>query len=382
MASTPEEIVATLRHEHDAAAAFAEVDAWAKGARWDALASLASLSRPARAAGGSAGESVADEAAAAREAVAEHAELALAQADDDGALDVLLGLARRADVAAQRVTASRLGYGQDDARFLATLARRKDDGELRELLACWLQERVLRGGTLANEPMAFAFAEELARSGHPLGALPLHLLPCEREAPSYLPMYGDRAVAAAVASLEGGALSMRTLPPPTAHRTSTLQRIPDAVTEARLAEAVRAWSSVETRVFSATPPLEPSDLGKWLLRALPLDCLAEATRLVAERTTPSSAYGPLFAAASNGGATDRGLQGAYGRRAAFRSLGALVGASENASPETLDAASREAGFVVFRAESSFFHDIAWDLGVLALRPGGASLAVIAASDAD
>jgi hypothetical protein len=93
----------------------------------------------------------------------------------------------------------------------------------------------------------------------------------------------------------------------------------------------------------------------------------------------------LFAAAANGGAYSSGLGGAYGRLAAWTSLGALIDAPATAKPAEIDAAAPSAQFLVFGAASSaggWWHDIAWDIGLLAVRSGGASVAVLAATDTD
>ncbi len=104
--------------------------------------------------------------------------------------------------------------------------------------------------------------------------------------------------------------------------------------------------------------------------------------LECRRASVDSIFGPLFAAAANGGSTSSGLGGAYGRRAAWTSLGALVGLKDGASIAEIEAAIEETSFLSFGASGPWFHDVAWDLGILALAPGGRRVVVLAATDAE
>jgi hypothetical protein len=62
--------------------------------------------------------------------------------------------------------------------------------------------------------------------------------------------------------------------------------------------------------------------------------------LRAERAAADAVWGALFAAAANGGAYSAGLGGAYGRLAAWTSLGGLVGAPVDSSPATTEERAR------------------------------------------
>lgn len=78
-----------------------------------------------------------------------------------------------------------------------------------------------------------------------------------------------------------------------------------------------------------------------------------------------------------------GDSGAYARRDAWRSLGALCGVPV-AGPLTLvrDRAAR-AWFTTFSAESStWFDHVCIDVGVTCVRPEGRSMIVLAATDSD
>ncbi len=331
------------------------------------------------------------------ESLTDHVEDQVALARGDAAIDAVLALSlgdraktvrmpRPRDMRL-RAFASRLGYGHEPSGFLAALDRAGDRPEHQEILACWMHEVVLRGASLEDDARARRFHERLAEVKHPLGTMPLALLPVEREAPSYMPLYGEKGLGRAIATLERGPMSAKTVPPPADGAAVRATRIDDPKTIERLATAVRPWSDasngkIEAKLFALEPAIDIGALGRWLLRVLPLDATAGVARLEVERAPADAVFGALFSAASNGGAYSAGLGGAYGRRAAFTSLAALVGEPEDATARAIDEASSACGFLTFRAPGPWFHDVAWDLGALALRPDGKSVSVLAATDKD
>ena len=377
----------TLQGDGDVNHAYSTVDRWNRESRTaDLLALSAAI------------EGACEVEGAARipyEAVADHVEEVLALtagSDHIDALFTLLGRARVRSVQRPRPldlrvrsVASRLGHGQTKDALLAAIGRA--GGKHTEILACWMHEVVLRGTSLDREEAALGLQARLAAENHPLGQLPLTLLACESEAPTYMPMYGANAISNAVQRLESGPTSTRTMPPPGEQPAPTPSLSVDMAAEKRLLEAVTPWTSgsngqAEAKVFTLARPLGGVAPGKWLLRALPLDCLEGAAVLRAERTGPEAVWGALLAAAANGGAYSSGLGGAYGRRAAWISLGSLVDAREDASPALIDERAAACTFLMFGASGGWWNDVAWDIGALAVRPDGASVAVLAATDTD
>jgi len=390
MATEIDGLVSSLHGATDVTHAYATVDRWNREGRTRDLLDLAA-----------AVEKACDVQGAARfpyEAVGDHVEEVLALTTGEGHLEALFELLRRDRVRSVqrprpkdlrvRAVASRLGHGQPKEALCAALERagRAQKSEDDEVLACWMHEVVLRGTALDGEKAAVAFRARLAEKGHPLAAMPLALLPSESEAPTYMPMYGANAISNAVQRLEQGPTSARTMPPPADGKAPAATRVDDGALEARLGEAVEPWckgsnGTVEAKVFRfASPIVTPP--GRWLLRGLPLECLEGDGTLHAERTGRESVWGALFAAAANGGAYSSGLGGAYGRKAAWTSLAALVDAPADASPEAVDARAKDCMFLMFRSDGGWFHDIAWDIGALAVRADGETAAVLAATDTD
>ncbi|AKU95408.1 hypothetical protein AKJ09_02072 [Labilithrix luteola] len=288
-----------------------------------------------------------------------------------------------------RAFASRLSHGQSKEIFLSMLEKKSplNDGPTRELFACWLHEVVLRGTSLERDAQAVRFHANLAESGHPLGTMPLRLLTPEFEAPTYMPMYGAEAIQSAVARLEGGPTSMRTIPPPAEQPAPKVTLRNEPSTVERMREALRPWTEgsngkAEVKIFDVEPPLVRRSPGKWLVRALPLESLEGASSVEVSRVDSALVWGALFGAASNGGAYTPGLGGAYGRRAAWTSFSALVDATPGTKIEAAGERAEACAFLTYDAASDWFNGVAWDIGLLAVRPDGASIALLAATDTD
>ncbi|MFD5559857.1 DUF6183 family protein [Kitasatospora griseola] len=84
----------------------------------------------------------------------------------------------------------------------------------------------------------------------------------------------------------------------------------------------------------------------------------------------------MFAAASTGGAYNHGVQGAYGRLAAWQSPAALA----DAGLPTAEARATACHWFTFDAPAPWFDRIVWDFGPAALTPDRRRLAVLAATD--
>ncbi|MFJ8442084.1 DUF6183 family protein [Kitasatospora griseola] len=275
-----------------------------------------------------------------------------------------------------RLAASLLASGHRPADLAAAFTGPASN----ELRACLVHELILRGVDLDTVPGASAWAGTPHFAHHPLGALPL--TPSPLEALADLPGYGpDGSCHALPYGPSGGEqlTARRTAEPlPPATETTT----PEAA-EA-LARAVANWveesnGRIEARVFAFAAPLPVESVPAALL-ALGLDCLADAepSALSVTACPPAEAWSVLFAAASTGGAYNNGVQGAYGRLAAWQSLAALADAALPAA----EARAAACHWFAFDAPAPWFDRIAWDFGLAALTPDRRRLAVLAATDTD
>lgn len=258
----------------------------------------------------------------------------------------------------------------------------------REFAACLLHETVLVSDAVDGYPALRAFADALAAEGHPLAALPLRLLPGE---------HGLRRPAGAADDWTW------TVPPVWPEPAAALevtpamrQRVAGAdptetgvpATVEAMGAAVAHWLAqsngrIAAQEFWLTDPVAPQDAPA-LLELLPLTPWpADQAPVRLHPSDPGLALRTLFTAALRAPAYGHGTYGAYGRLATWRSLGALAGSPADAPVEAIaDRVQRTTWLRLGTASTPWFHNVAWDLALAALRPGGQELAVLAATDTD
>jgi uncharacterized protein (TIGR02996 family) len=373
-----------LRTAQDAGATLRQLEAWVFGGRADLVRGLA-LILGCRPAGPRPRLRLPGVAGPALERVCQ----ALSPAPDARkAASVTRGLGGRppnpADVPE---LASRLASEHGPEVLLTVLERYQQDGRFLELLACLAHEMVLRGMILDGVPAAEGVVARLRERGHPLARLPLALTSVEGDLRPWLPRYGGggQAWSTPFGPLWEGREPLPVGPSPAA---AAFTETTDAASAGRIATAVRNWEEgsngqSEARVFRAESPIGEEAFSAGLLWALALACLEGAGEqgVRADRVTPRDAFATLFSAASTGGAYNRGLRGAYGRQAAWQSLAGLAGAPGDDVEAVADLAGR-CLWARFDAGSEWYYQVAWDVGLLAVRPGGTSIAVLAATDTD
>lgn len=268
------------------------------------------------------------------------------------ALDERMPLARLPRLAAL------LAQEQDPAVLLLLLADLAPRTHAIELGACLLHELVLRGVSVA--PVADQWSARLA--GHPLGALPLSPLPGEERLP--LPKFRVNVHSTGMPFGPGAAEVTTAGPVP----LTTRQPAPPDVTAAVTTWLTRSNGKAEAALFTLAKPL--TEVGIRTMASLGLDSLA-GNGIALRKATLADVVGMLFAAAASGGAYDRGLDGAYGRAATWRSVTALC-----------DGDPAGCAWWTFDAANDWFERVAWDIGIVCLRKGGRGLAVLAATDVD
>jgi len=300
-----------------------------------------------------------------------HIHQALALTSGNGSLDALLQAyaASPGQVSWGRELASRIADGQSPDVLLPLFDRPPQDPNVRELLACVLQELVLRGVHVGGVAQ---FA------GHPLARLPLHLLEMESEVTRLLPNFGPRGHSRQCL-LNLAASGAALLP------TADHCYVAEASSVDSIGSVVRSWTAgsngmCEAKVFKTEHKIGIESLSLSFLRSLHLDCLGVDIR--ADVVSASRAFALLFAAASGGGAYGGRLEGAYGRLAAWESMSGLCGATDGQSVESIAALAEQCTWVSFVCDSEWFYHAAWDFALLAIRPDGTSVAVLAVTDTD
>ena len=286
--------------------------------------------------------------------------------------------------------ASLLAQGQTPLTLAALFETHGSKPAHLELLACLVQEMVLRGVSVSGP--ASEFWTRIAGT-HPLGGLPLTLLPSESQFPKFLPNYGPQTKTYGSPGQRGEVV--KPLPSRIEMSIAWTELEVSAAEKAAIEAATANWElesngKGEVRVFRSDRVVPPPALTDKQVLSLPLESLAGASArdLWLIPYSVADAVAVLFCAACTGGADSLGLGGTYGRWAAWEATGALAGAGRNpsvgrnASFEDTAAIVGECAWWFWAAKSAWFYDVAWDIGLLALRPDGRTLAVLAATDTD
>ena len=273
---------------------------------------------------------------------------------------------RRRQIAALRAFAS------GSANRPATQQRAfEEDPDTRtfEKQSCRLHELVLRGRELSAIPGALAHADRMRERGHPLAWLPLALLaPDAWHAPHPRDPLPVRALGATVPAVIGSEA---------------------LAAESPVFAAVRGWAeesngALEGHVFRLDRPLNPDAVGRLWFTRLPADSLNAAlvtANWSVNRAAAGTALADLFRAAHGGGAYARREWGAYARLHAWQSIGALAGCASGASANDVAAEVERCEWFTFGG-TSWFAQIAWDLGLICLRSDRHTVALLAATDGD
>ncbi|MGW3339268.1 DUF6183 family protein [Streptomyces sp. NPDC001009] len=293
----------------------------------------------------------------------------------------LVGSTKCAGRRLDRYAASLLASSHEAADLTAAFTGRASE----ELRACLVHELVLRGVAIEEMPRIATWATSPHWSHHPLNRLPLRL--SDVEGCADFPGYGPRTSSHPMPYGLSESRELLTLSADA--RVPSVQETTTQATATAVAKAVANWTEesngrVEARHFRFAEPLDVGSVPD-ALAALGLDCLRGTGRKAAFSVAvcpPAQVWRVLFAAASTGGAYGSGSYGAYGRLAAWQSMGALAKSPAGAAAGEVEVRVRDCTWHVFDADTKWFERVAWDIGVAALAPDRRGLAVLAATDTD
>lgn len=248
-----------------------------------------------------------------------------------------------------------------------------------------IQESVARGANYDNVELIRAFWQGLAKQNDPLTWLPLHRMDIEETIT--FPSYGNGGSVAhlATSSISGKLEKQPTQNTPGKPFTAVEQSLnPEAA-----ARCVRSWTKgsngkFEAKLFETSVPISAADISTKQLLKLRLDCLAKAmpSAVKLETSKTENIFHIAFSAASNGGAYTQGEGGAYGRLAAWQSLAELTGVRADGTFDDAYKAVKQSDWYSLSSTSEWFHNVAWDFGIVCLRPDKRHVSVLAASDED
>lgn len=265
------------------------------------------------------------------------------------------------------------------------ILRHTADHKFLKIIIPLIQESVARGACYDDVEPISAFWKELKEREEPLAWLPLHRVDIERCVS--FPYYRRSAsVTHTPSSNISGEVENQ--PSPNQNRKA-FEATPLTFDQVSAARCVRKWTEhsngkFEAKLFQTTSPISIADVSPKLLLNLQLECLADAKQrdVKVDIVAPDRLFAILFLAASNGGAYPSGVEGAYGRLAAWKSLAAIVGVADNASFDEVSGAVKQSGWCSFESHAEWFYKVAWDFGIVCLRPDNRHIAVLAATDED
>ncbi len=295
----------------------------------------------------------------------------------------------------RRLFTSRLVLNQPRQAILEVMARHEEDRRMEPLLFLLVQELVVQGYQ-KESPLLERLRERMCACGHPLGWLPLRLSELEplRADPRRTRTVHQYKVYASKVQAPWGPCPARAAAASTDEPKGSQIRNWETTTGdelARISSAVQSWraeskAKVEARTFALSTDVAAEEINRNLLFRLhtfrALDLPKGPQDFSHEPLTPEQTFAILFTAAANGGELNEGCFGAYGRLRAWQSMAALAGCQDYASIEEVLERSRETSWFYFTARSRWFYGIGEEFGLLALRPGGRTLALLAATDTD
>ncbi|MCP3059610.1 DUF6183 family protein [Myxococcus sp. K38C18041901] len=321
-------------------------------------------------------------------ALSDHLEEVLAKAGDVDSALALLEVARQPRDARYQGRLFAARREQELAALLAThrpvtsfvelLSSRQGPEDLLELFACGVHEFVLRGADLSSAPGVLALQAELARRGHPLAALPLQR---RRWESSFGRLMGTEEIDAydtlgerlSSASHEDEEDEYTT---PDIRLATQDEPVPAALAAVLVSEDGEGpHDAIEQRVLKLRPalPKAPSDTMTSLLIDLGLPLMKDAAFVVCERDKLSRVADFFFSRVAS---RARGWLGAaYGRLALWRTLEALGGIEVSWAGDAPE--KRWNACTWYQFKGSWQGERPDILGVVCLRPGGTSLALVA-----
>ncbi len=279
-----------------------------------------------------------------------------------------------------------LAFGQRDRQLDLAIACASEDPALLDLVACWIQERVVRGSGVGSNPAVGRFWRGLESDRHELARLPLELLPIEAglviESPRQFRFdtLGNWFAFAEPVCPSGSPVPNAVMP------LTTAVDVP--LTNPEREEIAAVWANPvlfpngrwEARVFRLDRPPDPTEL-RYALETLPVECLRSGTVVRQYASSARQALNVLLCSATVGGAYATGRSAAYGRLLAWRSLAALTGARREDPFELVQRLADACSWVFFSSDSEWFDGVCQDVGLVCFRPDR-SIAVFAATDSD
>lgn len=246
-----------------------------------------------------------------------------------------------------------------------------------EMAGLLLHSAVVRQKRLPESSFAQSIAGQLLLERHPLSILPMTLLECERELCLHEYTIGGSGVSIPF----GPFYEKHTVKMPVAENALTVTEIQNQARISRICAALAQWLQREVRIFRLVGAI-PDLIGPYLPK-LGLDCLPAGDDFDCDDKQPLAVvFKILFSAAANGAAHGNGEYVAYGRLKAWQSLAGLLGCPQKATISDIYRTANACQWAIFCANSKWYCQVAWDIGIACLNPVNKELVIVAATDTD
>jgi hypothetical protein len=267
----------------------------------------------------------------------------------------------------------------------ALIVKHISDGRFLEVVKPLIQEAVDRGADYESVVPIVTFWRKLHEDKEPLAWLPLHMVSMDRSIP--LPSYRAGTSVTHLPSLfEHGTLSEK---PSATTMGKSFDFVALPLDQDVAGRCVRSWAKrsngkFEAKLIESISPMSSDVISVEQLLNLGLECLAGLSPGHVEiyAVSAETTLAMMFGAASNGGAYPPGEFGAYGRLAAWQSIGALAGVDADGTFDDVYKAAKDCKWFSVNSTSKWFHNIAWDFAVVCLRSDKRRIAILAATDED
>ena len=278
--------------------------------------------------------------------------------------------------------AAMLACGQTVDALDELLARHAErDGPL-ELFACLVSEMALRGATLRRSRGAPILSARLAERAHPLAPLPWEATAIESRCADAMPGYSKTGGSGP--SMNFGPRNHPPMPDPGPREPVTLAAHEDGAAIDALHTTFEGFGEPDAGVFRADAELRP--LSRHILARVPLPCLANTpvNEIYMEALPPEEAFALLLGAGLGGIPYHRSLDGAWSRLSAWNAVRAFAGLDLGARLDVaaVEGAARRCEWFYFDAHNEWFIQEYCDLGLVAVRPDGRTLALAAGTATD
>jgi hypothetical protein len=242
--------------------------------------------------------------------------------------------------------------------------------------------------TLADHAAVHRLFARLRVLGHPLAILPAELMGLEASVSELMTSYGHGVTQREPVSSQFSLAADRLTRTPPDVDLGPATELVEADQDTLMRKAVGSWATqsngrIESRILRCDQPVPEGMVPSTQLGHLVQYSIAElgSHEVRMSPAAPERVFHHLFSAA-HGGAYSRDRGAAYARLEAWQSLAGLVGLGHVGGIQAVEDAVEKCRWLEIGTDHPWFYQVAWDLGLVCLRPDRRTLAILVATDTD